>query len=121
MLVDAPLVLGGPNEELNPVDLLLASLASHAVFVCQHTARQEGIPLTDIQVSVQADFDPLGVIGEPVYPGFRFLKLRLDAAGPTHEQVDILARAVQTRCPIYATLSQIAALEVEVRIAELGI
>lgn len=114
LLVDAPLALGGPNEQMNPVDLMLSALAADAVFVCQHIARQEGIPLISIQTTTQADLDPLGTVGEPVYAGFQKLVLALKLAGPTDKQAETLAQAIKSRCPIYATLLRAIPIEINI-------
>ncbi len=114
LVVDAPLLLGGPNEEMNPVDLMLASLTSHAVFVCEHTARQEGVPLLSVHGTAQVDLDPLGVVGEPVYSGLQALRLKLTFSGPTEEQAQRLSDAVRKRCSIFVTLARALSIELEV-------
>lgn len=113
-LVDAPVMLGGPNEAMTPVDLLLAALTSHAIFVGQHAAQQAGIPLQDMRLSAQADYDPRGVVGESVYPGLQALHLRFELDGPTTEQAEMLVQAVRSRCPIYATLARAVTIQDEI-------
>src|SRR6266446_3059979 len=76
-VIDSPLPLGGPNEEINPIDILLAALATCATFVCETVAREQGIPLKAIAVTTAGDFDPRGVCGEPVDPRLQALRVRL--------------------------------------------
>ena len=44
-IVDSPASLGGPNEEINPLDVLLGALATCGTFVCETAAMEEGIQL----------------------------------------------------------------------------
>src|SRR5690554_3941492 len=74
LVVDAPLVLGGPNEEVNPVDLLLGALATCAVFISDYVAREEEIPLKQVRIAVAGDLDPRGMCGFPVDPKMQALR-----------------------------------------------
>lgn len=105
-VVDSPLTLGGPNEEINPLDLLLASLATHVAFVCERLAQEMGIALRAVAVTVTGEFDPRGVRGEPVDPQIQAISVRLNLGGPAQTEADVLAEAVRTRCLIYTTLAR---------------
>jgi putative redox protein len=100
-IVDSPPPLGGPNEEINPIDVLLAALATCGTFVCETAAQEMNIPLEAIAVTAAGDFDPRGVCGE---------------AGPTEGQAEALAEAFRTRCPVYTTLSRAAPVELEIAV-----
>jgi uncharacterized OsmC-like protein len=114
LVVDAPLALGGPNEEVNPMDLLLASLATCATFICDYVAREENIPLTHVRVAVAGDLDPRGMCGDPVDPRIQAVRLQVELTGPLQAQADTLVQAIRSRCPIFTTLTQ--AVEIEVSI-----
>ena len=114
VIVDSPPPLGGPNEEINPVDVLLAALATCGTFVCETVASEEGIPLEGVSVTAAGDFDPQGVCGEPVDPRMQEFRVRLDLTGPSEEQAGTLAEAFKARCPVYTTLSRAAPIELEV-------
>jgi uncharacterized OsmC-like protein len=114
MVVDSPLYLGGPNEELNPIDLLLSSLASHGVFVCEKIAQQMRMPLDDLKITVTGDFDPRGVLGESVDPGLRAIRVQVVMSGLTEVQAKQLGEAYQSRCPILVTLARAVPVELEV-------
>lgn len=115
-VVDSPLSLGGPNEEVNPVDLLLSSLATSATFVCERAAQELKFPLQKATAVVIGEFDPRGSYGEPIDPHIQTLHLRLMAVGITAGQADMLANAIKARCPIYATLSRAVRVELEVTV-----
>ena len=112
VVTDSPPTLGGPNEAANPVEMLLAALAGCATFVCERAAQEMGIALTAVGVTVAGDFDPRGVCGEAVDPRFHSFKLRLALQGPDATQREMLLQAFKTRCPVYATLSRAAPVEI---------
>jgi uncharacterized OsmC-like protein len=120
-IVDSPLTLGGPNEEINPIDLFLASLATHATFICERIAQEAGIPLASIAITVTGDFDPRAVRGEPVEPQLQALKLRLNLVGPSEAQAYTLVEAVRTRCLIYTTLVRAVPIEMETIVEGLSV
>jgi uncharacterized OsmC-like protein len=113
-VVDSPLSLGGPNEEVNPIDLLLSALAAHGTFVCERAAQEMNIPLHSVSITTVGDFDPRGVTGEPVDPSLQSLHVRLTLSGPTDDQGEALADAIRTRCPVYATLARCVPIQLEV-------
>lgn len=114
IVVDAPLMLDGPNEEINPVDLMLASLSTCATFICEHVAREQEIRLDHVHVAVAADFDPRGMCGHPVDPKIRAMRLQVQVTGPTPAEAQTLAAAIQARCPIFTTLAQAVQIAVAV-------
>lgn len=114
LVTDSPPALGGPNEAINPVEMLLSSLAGCAVFVCERAAQEMGISLESVSVTAAGDFDPRGVCGEPFDPRFQAIRVRLTLKGPDAAQRMILRQAFTTRCPVYTTLSRAAPVEVTV-------
>ncbi|MEO8609124.1 MAG: OsmC family protein [Chloroflexota bacterium] len=120
LVVDSPLYLGGPNEEINPIDLLLSSLATHALFTIEKYAQQNRIPLDDLKISVSADYDPRGVLGEPVDAGLLALKVQMMASGPTEAQLKELTEAFTTRCPIYVTLARAVKISLDISLTKLA-
>ncbi len=113
-VVDSPASLGGPNEEINPVDVLLSALATCGTFVCEAAADEMDIPLTGVAVTAAGDFDPRGLCGDPVNPRMQAFRVRLALAGPTQEQAEALAEAFRTRCPVFTTLTRAAPIDIEV-------
>jgi uncharacterized OsmC-like protein len=115
LVVDSPLALGGPNEEVNPVDLLVAALATCALFISDYVARERNIPLKQVRIAVASDLDPRGMCGFPVDPRLQALRLQATYSGISEGEAEELIQAVQSRCPIFTTLAQ--AVEIEVSFA----
>jgi putative redox protein len=115
-IIDSPPPLGGPNEEINPIDILLSALATCGTFVFETASREMGIHLDSIAVTAAGDFDPRGVCGDPVDPRIQSFRVKVDLSGPSQEQADALIMAFETRCPVYTTLSRSAPIDIEVNL-----
>lgn len=115
-VVDSPPPLGGPNEEINPIDVLLSALATCGTFVCETAAQEMNIPLHTVALTAAGDFDPRGVCGEAVDPKMQAFRVRLILTGPTKAQAEALAEAFRKRCPVYTTLSRAAPIDLEIAV-----
>jgi len=114
LIVDSPPPLGGPNEELNPLDLLLGALATCGTFVIETAAKEMGIPITSVKVEAQGDFDPRGVRGEAgIDPRITEFRVRVQLDGATSDQALDLVEQFKKRCPVYTTLSRSAPVKFE--------
>jgi uncharacterized OsmC-like protein len=111
-VVDSVPPLGSPSEEKNPLDLLLAALATCPVFVYEKAAAELAIPLERIQVKAEGDLAPQGVKDGSVDPRIRAFRLLVELEGPSVEQADLLREQFKLRCPIYTTLVRAAPIEV---------
>lgn len=115
VVVDSPVPLGGPNEEMNPLEVFLAALATCGVFVSETVAKEQSMPLQAVAAQVEGDLDPRGVRGADVNPRLQAFRVTLHVTGPTQEQAEVLASAFQQRCPIYTTLVRSAPIELHVK------
>jgi uncharacterized OsmC-like protein len=115
-VVDSPPPLGGPNEEINPIDLLLSALATCGTFVCEKAAQEMSFPLDRVTVTVAGDFDPRGICGEPVDPRLQAVRVRLALFGPNQPQAETLVAAFQSRCPVYTTLARATPITIELTV-----
>ena len=114
IIIDSPPTLNGPNEELNPVDVLLIALGTCATFICETAASEAGIPLQAVAVDVAGDFDPRGIRGEPVESGLQVARVRINLSGPDEDQAKFLIDSFRKRCPVYGTLSKAVPIEIDV-------
>lgn len=120
ILVDSVPPLGGPNEEMNPFDLLLGSLGTCGAFVYEAAAIEMDIPLNSLSVDVEADFAPAGVRDGSVNPRVRAFRAIATADGPSMEEMELLADQWRLRCPVYTTLELAAPIEITNRLAGEG-
>jgi uncharacterized OsmC-like protein len=104
--------LEGPNEERNPLDLLLGALATCGTFVYEKAAEEQGFPLTGISAAVEGDFNPAGVKDGSVNPRIQAFRVNMTLDGVDAGQAEALAGEFQARCPIYTTLSRSAPIEI---------
>ena len=118
LIIDSPPPLGGPNEAINPIELLLSALGSCGVLVSEKVADEMGITLTKASATVEGDLDPRGVKGENVNPRIQVFRVKLSLTGPTKEEAQQLVKAIKTRCPVYTTLERAAPIELELEIKE---
>lgn len=120
ILVDSVPPLGGPNEEINPMDMLLGSLGTCGAFLYEAAAAEMEIPLHSLSVNVEADFAPAGMRDGAVDPRVRAFRAAVTADGPSMEQMEALADEWRARCPIYTTLERAAPIEIVSRLAGEG-
>jgi uncharacterized OsmC-like protein len=111
-VVDSVPPLDGPNEEINPLDLLLGAQATCAAFVYESAAQEMGLTVGDIAATVEGDFNPAGVKDGSVNPRIRAMRVHMDLENATEEQAEKLAEEFQARCPMYTTLSRSVPIEI---------
>ena len=106
---DAPPLIDGPNEEVNPVEAMIAPLAACAVLFLQHLARTMDVPIEDVTAEAEADFDPRGVRGEDVDSALAAVRLTYrvrPGSGADRAGVEKLVEAFRARCPVHRTFAK---------------
>lgn len=112
MVVDSVPPLGSPSEETNPFDLFLAAPGTCGAVIMEQVARDQGLSLTGVGASVEADFDPRGVRNGEVNPRVQAMRVHWQLAGVDDATAEMLVDEWLTRCPLYNTY--IEATEIEV-------
>lgn len=106
--IDEPAGLGGTDKGANPVEHLLAALASCTVISYQVWAEKLGLRLDGVDVDLTGDLDIAGFFGteEGVRPGFQTIDLGVRLSGPESEaDYRRLEEAVATHCPVLDNLT----------------
>lgn len=106
--IDEPAGLGGTDKGANPIEHLLAALASCTVISYQVWAEKLGLTLDGVDVALTGDIDLAGFFGteEGVRPGFQGIELGVTLAGPESEaDYRRLEEAVATHCPVLDNLT----------------
>ena len=99
--IDEPVAQGGTDKGMNPVELLLASIASCQTISTSIYAESMGIKIDEMTVEVEGDMDSAGFMGyskfRPGYTNIRtHVKIKSDADPAMVQQ---LIDLVEIRCP----------------------
>ena len=107
--VDEPAALGGDDTAPNPVEYVLAALASCQEITYRLYADQLGIPLKNVSVSLSGEIDLRGffAVDDSVRPGYNAVKgtVTLDSDADASE-LRRLKAAVDRHCPVLDILRQ---------------
>lgn len=105
--IDEPEELGGTNQGMNPVELLLGSLAACQSIVARVYAEQFRVQLDDFQVEVVGDIDLDGFFGKSdVRPGYSHIRYNFHVRSPSpQERIDRFIDHLQKQCPVGDTLA----------------
>jgi len=101
--VDEPEALGGTDKGPNPVELILAALASCQEITYRLYADRLGIPLDGISVHLEGDIDLRGftAASETTRPGFRAIRGSIDIDSPASpDELRRLKATVDRHCPV---------------------
>lgn len=104
VVIDSVPPLGSPSEETNSLDVFLAAQATCGAFIMQKYAMDNGMPLSNVAATVEADLDPRGVRGEDVSPHVQAMRVHWMLSGVDEAQSEALIGTWMSRCPIYTTL-----------------
>ncbi len=114
IVVDEPPSVGGTNEGPNPIEVVLAGLASCQAITYQVWAALEGVALERVTVKAEGDVELNGFFGlvEGSRPGFNRVRLAVTLEGPeTPERFREFADLVDRHCPVLDMLSTPAPVE----------
>ena len=117
VMFDEPEELGGTNEGMNPVEMLLNALGACQVITAKTYARKLNINLQRMWVDVEGDLDVDGFMGVPgVKSGLTDIRFKMNfVTDAPEESVRRLVREVEKHCPVGATLNaSVRVQEVEV-------
>lgn len=104
---DEPVEEGGSNLGPNPMQLFIASLASCQNEQAQVVAEELSISTTQIDINVEIDLDLSGFMGVSNTSNGSYKNVRLEAlvsGEVTEEQIKIMGKKVDERCPILGLL-----------------
>ncbi|WP_415882502.1 OsmC family protein [Neptuniibacter sp. QD34_54] len=111
--IDQPQASGGTNEGPTPLEYFLFSLAGCIGSIARIAANQEKIELRSMQIQVDGDLNPMGLMGKETEDrvGFQTISVqaKIDADLSETEKQAFLDR-VCVRCPLHDNIK----LETEV-------
>ena len=117
--VDEPIEGGGEDTGINPVEMLLGSIAACQTISTSIYAESMGIKIDEMSIEVEGDMDSAGFMGyakfRPGYTNIRsHIKIKSDADPAMVQQ---LIDLVEIRCPVEDSVKngvEIAHAKVEV-------
>ena len=118
LTVDEPPSLGGGDAGLNPVELVLAALATCQEITYRAYATALGVPLDGVSVKLVGDLDLRGffAVKDGVRPGFGGVRGVVELRSPAPQsELEKLKAVVDAHCPVLDILS--APTPVELRLA----
>lgn len=105
--IDEPKDLGGTNEGMNPVELVLGALGACQAIVASIFAKQHDISFNDFWVELEGDLDPDGFMGKSdVRKGYSEIRynIHIDTDEPI-EKVEKFIKFIEETCPVGDTLA----------------
>ena len=119
--IDEPADLGGADRGANPIEHLLAALASCTVITYTVWAEKLGLRLDGVDVAVDGTIDLRGFLGldEEVRAGFQGINLTVRLTGPdSAEDYRRLEEAVDSHCPVGDNLTAGVPVRTQVTVAD---
>ncbi|NLW11965.1 MAG: OsmC family protein [Clostridiaceae bacterium] len=116
MIVDEPANLGGTDDGANPVEYLLAALAGCLNVVGHVVAKELGMELKGIEISLEGDLNPAKFMGQSDAERAGYQELRVAIKPDTNADQATLEKwltAVETRCPVSDNIGNATPVKIE--------
>jgi uncharacterized OsmC-like protein len=108
VLIDQPVAAKGTGTGPTPLQMLLFAIGGCIGTIGRIAAFQQKINLRGMQVKVEGDYNPAGLLGKPTDDRVGFTQIRISAvidADLTDEQKAQFLDEVCQRCPLHDNLS----------------
>ncbi len=116
LIVDEPSEIGGTNEGANPLEFLLAGFAGCINVVGDIVAKEMGIELRGMDITIRGKFDPMKFLGQSGEgrAGFQEINMNVKAdADADRETLEKWLQEVENRCPVRDNLSNLTPIKVK--------
>ncbi|MGJ9458435.1 OsmC family protein [Oceanobacillus sp. CF4.6] len=107
VIVDEPKNLGGTDQGMNPVELLLSSLGACQSIVARTYAEKFEVDLQNFWVELEGDIDLDGFFGKSdVRPGFSDIRytFHIETNAP-EEKIQAYKEFIEAHCPVGDTIA----------------
>jgi len=113
VIIDEPEELGGTNQGMNPVELVLCSLGSCQTILAASFAEKSKVDLEDFWVDVEGELDPDGFMGlSDVRPGYSNIRFHFHIkSNSPEENIKKFVELIEKRCPIADTLANLVQVD----------
>ncbi len=116
-IVDQPLDSGGEDAGPNPLEYLLVALGSCIVTVGAIVAKQQRLPIRNIQAVVEGELDIDVLMGKrsDVRAGFDGIRVHFKVDGDlTQKEKEDFIKIVHSRCPVSDNLGNLTEVSLTV-------
>lgn len=103
-IVDGPIQNDCPGEEITPAEVFLTAVAACGVELIHVIAKNEGVPLARVRVTINGLVDR-GNQTRPNVTTFNTVRLAITLAGTDPARAGDLVEGFKRRCPLYGTVS----------------
>jgi uncharacterized OsmC-like protein len=104
MIIDEPPTLGGTDAGPSPIQVLLMSLAGCLNVTGHEVAKERGLALKGMKITIEGVMNPCAFIGCSFEEraGFQTIKVSVDADmdGATREEIASWLEDTEKRCPV---------------------
>ena len=119
LVIDEPTQMGGTNEGPSPVQVLLMSLAGCLNVAGHEVARQRGLVLRGVRVTISGVMNPCTFLGCSFEEraGFQKIKVHVqpDFDGATEDEIASWLEATESRCPVTDNIRAGTEMEVSLK------
>jgi len=103
-IIDGPVQNGCPGEEVTPAEAFLSGVAACGVELVEVIARDEGVKLTRVRLTINGTVDRSNQARSDVTV-FNSVRLRFTISGTDAARAQALVDGFRRRCPLYGTVS----------------
>jgi len=103
-IIDGPVQNGCPGEEVTPAEAFLSGVAACGVELVEVIARDEGVKLTRVRLTINGTVDRSNQARSDVTV-FNSVRLRFTISGTDAARAQALVDGFRRRCPHYGTVS----------------
>lgn len=104
MIIDEPENMGGTNMGPSPIQVLLMSLAGCLNVTGHEIARQKGMKLNGMNISIEGEMNPCNFMGCSFdeRAGFQTINVNIQAdfENETPEAIETWLKETESRCPV---------------------
>ncbi|MEK4245769.1 OsmC family protein [Psychrobacillus sp. FSL K6-2684] len=106
VIIDEPTRLGGTDEGMNPLELLLSSLGACQTIVAQMSAKKLGVQYHHLTVELEGDIDTDGFLGlSDIRPGFLEIRYKVNIISDERQKkIEEFISYVEAHCPALDSL-----------------
>jgi uncharacterized OsmC-like protein len=103
-IVDGPVQNGCPGEEITPAEVFLSAVAACGVELMHVIAKDEGIPLARVRITIHGVVDR-GNQARPDVTVFNTVRVRVTLGGTDAARAATVVEGFKRRCPLFGTVA----------------